>query len=56
MKFIRHIMIAAALMVAMAYLPSVAQNRVVPKAYMFGFAASFNVGVKEPHRCSGFIP
>ena len=42
MKFIRHIMIATALMVAMAYLPSVAQNRVVPKAYMFGFAASFN--------------
>ena len=42
MKYIRHIMLAATLMVAMAYLPSVAQNRVVPKAYMFGFAASFN--------------
>ena len=42
MKFVRHIMLAAVLMAAIAYLPTVAQNRVVPKAYMFGFAASFN--------------
>ena len=41
MKFIRHISLAAVLIVALAYVPSLAQNRVVPKAYMFGFAASF---------------
>lgn len=42
MKLIRHIMLTAVLMAVIAYLPTVAQNRVVPKAYMFGFAASFN--------------
>ena len=41
MKIIRHITLAAALMAALAYVPTLAQNRVVPKAYMFGFAASF---------------
>ena len=42
MKFIRHISLAAVLIAALAYVPSLAQNRVVPKAYMFGFVASFN--------------
>ena len=41
MKFIRHITLAASLLAVLAYVPSLAQNRVVPKAYMFGFAASF---------------
>ena len=35
MKFIRHITLAAVLMTALAYVPSLAQNRVVTKAYMF---------------------
>ena len=42
MKFIRQITLIVALMATLAYIPSFAQNRVVPKAYMFGFAASFN--------------
>lgn len=42
MKIIRHITLAAAIMAALAFVPSLAQNnRVVPKAYMFGFVASF---------------
>ena len=41
MKFIRHLTLAASLLAVLAYVPSLAQNRVVPKAYMFGFAASF---------------
>ena len=41
MKFIRHITLAASLLAVLAYVPSLAQNRVVPKAYMFGFVASF---------------
>jgi hypothetical protein len=41
MKIIRHITLAAAFMAALAFVPTLAQNRVVPKAYMFGFAASF---------------
>lgn len=32
MKFIRHISLAAVLIAALAYVPSLAQNRVVPKA------------------------
>lgn len=42
MRLLRHITLAAALMAAMAYLPASAKNHVVPKAYMFGFVASFN--------------
>ena len=42
MKIIRHITLAALLLAAVAIVPTLAQNRVVPKAYMFGFAASFN--------------
>ena len=41
MKIIRHITLAALLLAAVAIVPTLAQNRVVPKAYMFGFAASF---------------
>ena len=41
MTLIRHITLAAVLMAALAFVPTLAQNRVVPKAYMFGFAASF---------------
>ena len=41
MKYIRHITLAAVLMAALAFVPTLAQNRVVPKAYMFGFVASF---------------
>lgn len=42
MKYLRHITLAVALMAAVAYLPVSAKNRMVPKAYMFGFIASFN--------------
>lgn len=42
MRLLRHITLAAVLMAAMAYLPASAKNYVVPKAYMFGFVASFN--------------
>ena len=42
MKFLRHITLAAALMAASAYMTASAKNYVVPKAYMFGFVASFN--------------
>ena len=46
MKIIRHITLAAAIMAALAFVPSLAQNnRVVPKAYMFGFVASFTDSV-----------
>lgn len=41
MKIIRHITLAVLLLAAVAIVPTLAQNRVVPKAYMFGFAASF---------------
>lgn len=42
MKLLRHLTLAATLMAAMTYLPASAKNVVVPKAYMFGFVASFN--------------
>ena len=44
MKQIRKISIATSIMaiLAIAYIPLHAKNFVVPKAYMFGFAASFN--------------
>ena len=44
MKQIRKISIATSIVaiLAIAYIPSYAKNFVVPKAYMFGFAASFN--------------
>lgn len=42
MKYLRHITLAVALMAAVAYMPASAKNIMVPKAYMFGFIASFN--------------
>lgn len=42
MRFFKHITLAAALLAMSAYLPIAAKNIQVPKAYMFGFSASFN--------------
>ncbi|MBQ8988488.1 MAG: hypothetical protein IJ067_02195 [Prevotella sp.] len=42
MKSLRHLTLAAALLAALAYVQVSAKNHVVPKAYMFGFSASFN--------------
>ncbi len=42
MKFLRHITLVAALIAVSALMPASAKNYVVPKAYMFGFVASFN--------------
>ncbi len=42
MKFLRHLTLAAAILTASAYVQISAKNEVVPKAYMFGFVASFN--------------
>lgn len=42
MKFFNRITITAALLTAMTYIPASAKNVMVPKAYMFGFVASFN--------------
>ena len=43
MKSLRHLTLAAVLLLAVsAYVQVSAKNYVVPKSYMFGFAASFN--------------
>jgi len=42
MKFYKHITLVAALIAVSALMPASAKNYVVPKAYMFGFVASFN--------------
>jgi hypothetical protein len=42
MNYLRHITLAVALMAAAIYIPASAKNTMVPKAYMFGFIASFN--------------
>lgn len=42
MKFLKHITLVAALIAVSAFMPASAKNYVVPKAYMFGFVASFN--------------
>ena len=42
MKFLKHIALVAALIAVSALMPASAKNYVVPKAYMFGFVASFN--------------
>ena len=42
MKFLKHITLVAALIAVSALMPASAKNYVVPKAYMFGFVASFN--------------
>lgn len=43
MRLLRHLTLTAALMAVMVnYMPASAKNLVVPKAYMFGFVASFN--------------
>ena len=42
MNHLRHALFAAILLAASAYMPASAKNIMVPKAYMFGFIASFN--------------
>ena len=42
MRLFSKIVIATALLAAAAYMPASAKNYMVPKAYMFGFVASFN--------------
>lgn len=42
MNYLRHITLAVALMAAVTYIPASAKNTMAPKAYMFGFIASFN--------------
>lgn len=42
MNHFKHAMLAAILLAATAYIPASAKNFMVPKAYMFGFVASFN--------------
>lgn len=42
MNHLRNALFAAILLAATAYIPASAKNIMVPKAYMFGFIASFN--------------
>ena len=42
MRLFSKIVIATAFLAAAAYMPASAKNYMVPKAYMFGFVASFN--------------
>lgn len=42
MNHLRHALLTAILLAASAYMPASAKNIMVPKAYMFGFIASFN--------------
>ena len=42
MRLFSKIFIATAFLAAAAYMPASAKNYMVPKAYMFGFVASFN--------------
>ena len=42
MNHLRHALFAAIFLAASAYMPVSAKNIMVPKAYMFGFIASFN--------------
>ena len=42
MNHLKHALCAAILLAASAYMPASAKNIMVPKAYMFGFIASFN--------------
>jgi hypothetical protein len=42
MKLFSKIAIATAILAVTAYMPASAKNYMVPKAYMFGFVASFN--------------
>lgn len=42
MNHLRHALLAAIILAASAYIPVSAKNYMVPKAYMFGFIASFN--------------
>ena len=42
MNHLKHAIFTAILVAASAYLPASAKNIMVPKAYMFGFIASFN--------------
>lgn len=42
MNHLRHALFTAILLAASAYMPASAKNIMVPKAYMFGFIASFN--------------
>ena len=42
MKQLRHALLAAIVLAATATIPATAKNYMVPKAYMFGFIASFN--------------
>lgn len=42
MNYLKHALCAAILLAASAYMPASAKNIMVPKAYMFGFIASFN--------------
>lgn len=42
MNHLKHALFTAILLAASAYMPASAKNIMVPKAYMFGFIASFN--------------
>jgi len=42
MNHLKHALFTATLLAASAYMPASAKNIMVPKAYMFGFIASFN--------------
>lgn len=42
MNHFRHTLLATVILAAMAIVPALAKNYMVPKAYMFGFVASFN--------------
>lgn len=42
MNHLKHALFTAILLAASAYIPASAKNIMVPKAYMFGFIASFN--------------